>query len=134
MIRRIAACLLFAALVASGVRPAMLRLLVPPHVPEQYPPPGGALDRWPLRWRARFTSDAFERFLEDARVQTRPGDTLALQFVAPYDGFGYAHWRASYALTGRYVLPPRDIRPWPREPDAWLFWNGIHGSVERVRP
>ncbi|HVE71529.1 MAG TPA: hypothetical protein VNI54_09200 [Thermoanaerobaculia bacterium] len=133
MIRRVAAGLLFAALVASGVRPVLLRLILPPHRPVQYPPPENAVDRWPLRWKDEFVSDEFKRFLEEARERTKPGETLALQFVAPYDGFGYVHWRASYALTGRYVLIPQHVDQWKRQPDAWLFWNGVHGSVERVR-
>ena len=133
MIRRIAAGLLFAALVASGVRLPLLRLILPPHRPVQYPPPDKAVDRWPLRWKDEYVSEEFQRFLDDARNRTKPGETLALQFVAPYDGFGYVHWRASYALTGRHVLMPHDVEKRKRQPDAWLFWNGVHGSVERPR-
>jgi hypothetical protein len=133
MIRRVAAGLLFAALVASGVRLPLLRLILPPHRPLQYPPPDGAIDRWPLRWKDEFVSEEFKRYLEDARRQTRPGESVALQFVAPYHGFGYVHWRTSYALTGRFVLTPDAVARSKRPPDAWLFWNGVHGSVERTR-
>jgi hypothetical protein len=131
MMRRGAACLLFAALVAAGIRPPLLRLLLPPHRPPEQPAPDRALDRWPLRWKREFVPPDLQRFFDDARAQTRPGERLGLQFVPPYEGFGYAHWRASYALTGRYVLIPNDVVPWTEPPDAVLMWNGTHGAVVR---
>ena len=133
MRRRVAAGLLFAALVAAGIRPSLLRLLLPPHRPPAQPAPPVALDRWPLRWKQPYVAEDMERFLEQARAQTRPGERLGLQFEPPYHGFGYAHWRASYALTGRYVLIPDSVVKWKKQPDAVLMWNGVHGSVERPR-
>jgi hypothetical protein len=133
MMRRVAAGLLFAALVAGGVRPALLRLLLPPFQPPPQPAPDRGLDRAPLRWKRPFVRPDMEQFLEQARAQTRPGERLGLQFERPYEGFGYAHWRASYALTGRYVLIPDYIVPRTTQPDAVLMWNGVHGSVERPR-
>jgi hypothetical protein len=132
MIRKVAAGLLFAALVAAGIRPALLRLLLPPFRPAPQPAPARALDRWPLRWKEEFVPPQMQRFFDEARAQTKPGERIRLQFVAPYEGFGYTHWRASYALTGRYVLIPHELMPRQEPPDVVLMWNGVHGSV--VRP
>jgi hypothetical protein len=133
MMRRVAACLLFAALVAAGVRPSLLRLLLPPHRPPAQPAAGGALDRWPLRWKQEYVTPDVQRFLDEARAQTRPGERIGLQLGPPYDGFGYAHWRASYALSGRYVLVPNNLIRWETPPDALVRWDAAHGGSV-VRP
>ena len=132
MMRRVVAGLLFAALVAAGIRPSLLRLLLPPFHPPPQPAPVRALDRWPLRWKQQYVPTEMQRFFDEARAQTKPGERIGLQFVEPYEGFGYTHWRASYALTGRYVLIPQELVPWQNPPEVVLMWNGTHGSV--VRP
>ena len=128
MMRRLAAGLLFAALVAAGIRPALLRLLVPPFRPAAQPAPGRAMDRWPLRWKAEYVPADLQRFLDDARAQTRPGETIGLKLAPPYEGFGYTHWRAAYSLTGRYVLIPDEVVKWKTPPDVLVTWDPARGG------
>jgi hypothetical protein len=47
------------------------------------------------------------RFLEQVRLRTRPGETIAIAAAVPrWDGgYSYAYYRASYFLAGREVLP-----------------------------
>lgn len=134
MIRRIAAGLLFAALVAAGIRPSLLRLLVPPFRPPALPAPGAALDRKPLRWSAQYVPRELQRFLDDdVRANTRPGDRIGLQLAPPYHGFGYTHWRASYALSGRVVLIANEKGEWETPPDVLVKWDPVQlGTIERV--
>jgi hypothetical protein len=122
MMRRVAAGLLFAALVAAGIRPGVLRLLLPPHRPPDRPAPAGALDRWPLRFSNDPTPPELQRFLEDARANTRPGERVGVLLAPPFNGAGYSHWRASYALSGRQVLFPPEVMPWD-DPDVVVLWN-----------
>lgn len=137
-VRRTAARLLFVALVACGIDPSLLRLLV--------------IDRGALAHRFAALPDApwsgSSRFLAGVRAHTRPGDTLALAIPdRSWDG-GYAHayYRASYVLTGREVLPLLfdDSRPrpenlaradyvvlWgpPAPPGAPVVWRDGRGSL-----
>ncbi|HVG25742.1 MAG TPA: hypothetical protein VND45_16415 [Thermoanaerobaculia bacterium] len=130
-----AAGLLFAALVAAGIRPSLLRLLLPPHHPPPQPAPGAALDRWPLRWKSEYVTPELQRFLEEVRAQTRRGERVGLLLAPPYDGFGYTHWRASYALSGRTVLVPNDVIQWAEPPDVIVKWDAEHGgTIERLHP
>jgi hypothetical protein len=134
MMRRVAAGLLFAALVVSGIRPALVRLLLPPFRPPARPAPGAALDRQPLRWSAPFVPAELQRFLEDeVRASTRPGERVGLQLAPPYNGFGYTHWRASYALSGRVVLIPNELVEWEVPPDVIVKWDPQRlGTIERI--
>ncbi|HEX8409281.1 MAG TPA: hypothetical protein VF883_10470 [Thermoanaerobaculia bacterium] len=122
MIRRVAAALLFAALLASGARLPILRLLLPPHRPADAPAPYGALHRWPLRWMNDPTPPELLHFFRTIRAQTKPGERIALVLAPPYDGMGYMYWRASYELTGRPILLPVTIVP-PDDADAIAIWD-----------
>lgn len=106
MIRKVAAGLIFAALLAGGIRISVLRLLVPPHRPPDVPGPAGGVDRKPLR----FTNDPLPAdmrvFLERVRAETKPRERVALMMASPHDGWSYTHWRASYILSGRFVTAP----------------------------
>lgn len=123
MIRRIAAGLLFAVLLAGGIRPSILRLLASPHRPPDVPAPPGAIDRKPLR----FANDPVEpdvlRFFERLRSETRPGEHVALMLAPPYDGWSYAHWRGAYVLAGRHVIPPLALVAPKRPPDVVAVWK-----------
>lgn len=125
MIRRVAATLLFAALVAAGARLPLLRLLLPPHRPADAPAPYGALHRWPLRWMNDPTPPELLQFFENVRARTRPGESLALVLAPPYDGMGYMYWRASYELTGRPILLPVTIVE-PDDADAIAIWDAAY--------
>ena len=108
---RLVAWSLFALLIAGGFRFPISWLR---HLPG---PPNG-LDRRPLRERDDPSPPQFRSFLEAARAQTPPGATVSIDFAAPYDGFSYAYWRASYVLAGRRVLLPDDrsgeyVVSWP---------------------
>lgn len=124
MIRRVAAALLFAALLATGARLPILRLLLPPHHPADAPAPPGALHRWPLRWMNDPTPPELVRFFAGIRAQTRPGERIALIMGPPYDNMGYTYWRASYELTGRPLLTPIAA---PDEADAIAVWDKMYG-------
>lgn len=126
MIRRAAAALLFAALLATGARLDVLRLLLPPHRPAGAPAPYGALHRWPLRWMNDPTPPELLHFFESVRARTKPGERLALVLAPPHDGMGYSYWRASYELTGRPILLPVTIVP-PDDADAIAVWDQMYG-------
>lgn len=106
MIRRVAAGLILAALFVGGIRLSILRLLLPPHRPPDVPAPIGAIDRKPLR----FTNDPLPpdvlQFLEHVRADTKERERIALKMAWPHDGWSYTHWRASYILSGRFVVAP----------------------------
>lgn len=120
MMRRVAAGLLLAALFAGGVRVAVLRLLLPPHRPPDTPAPPGAIDRKPLRFANDPVPEDVLRFLGRVRGDTKPGERIALLMEAPHGGWTYTHWRASYVLSGRHVLPPV---PWDTPPDVVALWR-----------
>lgn len=122
MIRRVAAALLFAALLAAGARLPLLRLLLPPHRPADAPAPYGALHRWPLRWMNDPTPPELLHFFQSIRAQTKPDERIALVLAPPYDGMGYMYWRASYELTGRPILLPVTIVP-PDAAGAIAVWD-----------
>ena len=106
MIRRIAASLLFAALLAGGIRLSILRLLLPPHRPPDVPGPIGAIDRKPLRLANDVVPADVLEFLERVRAETKERERIALKMAWPHDGWSYTHWRASYILSGRFVVAP----------------------------
>jgi hypothetical protein len=89
----------------------------------------------------------FPAFLAGVRVQTRPGDSIALMVPARHweGGYSYAFYRASYLLAGRQVVPlvqPDDrvamgnlgaatyLAAWRMPPIAGhpIVWRG-HGGV-----
>lgn len=125
MMRRVAAGLLLAAIFAGGVRVPILRLLLPPHRPPDTPAPPGAIDRKPLRFANDPVEDEVLQFLGRLRADTRPGERIALMMAAPHGGWTYTHWRASYVLSGRHVLPPV---PWSAPPDAIGLWRTGFGD------
>jgi hypothetical protein len=120
MMRQVAAGLILLALFAGGVRVSILRLLLPPHHPPDAPAPPGAIDRKPLRFAKDPVSDDVLRFLERVRADTKPGERIALMMAPPHGGWTYTHWRASYVLSGRPVLPPI---PWDSPPDVVALWR-----------
>lgn len=120
MMRRVAAGLLLAAIFAGGVRLSILRLLLPPHRPPDAPAPSGAIDRKPLRFANDPVPDDVLQFLGRVRADTRPGERIALAMAPPHGGWTYTHWRASYVLSGRHVLPPV---PWDAPPDVVALWQ-----------
>lgn len=125
MMRRVAAGLLLAALFAAGVRVSILRLLLPPHRPPDAAAPPGAIDRRPLRFANDPVSEDVLRFLERVRADTKPGERIALMMAAPHGGWTYTHWRASYVLSGRHVLPPVQ---WETPPDVIALWRTGFGD------
>lgn len=129
MIRRVAAGLLFAALLAGGIRPSLLRLLLPPHRPPEAPAPPGAVDRRPLRFANDPTPPEIARFFEDVRAQTRPGEKIGLLMAPPNESFGYTYWRASYALSGRPVLLPITLA-YPTDADVIALWEAGWGAAD----
>lgn len=146
MIRRVAAGLLFAAILAGGMRASMFRLLLPPHRPPDVPGPIGGVDRAPLRLRNDPTPPELLQFFAELRAQTRPGERIGIMFGAHHAGFSYTYWRARYFLTGRTVLLPMDIIAPETAPDVvaiwdtgWgdprfeLVWTGSHGAIARKR-
>lgn len=120
MMRRVAAGLLLAALFAGGVRVSVLQLLLPPHRPPDVPAPPGAIDRKPLRFANDPVSADVLQFLGRVRADTKPGERIALLMEAPHGGWTYTHWRASYVLSGRHVLPPVQ---WETPPDVVALWR-----------
>jgi len=144
--RRVVAGLLFAALVASGVRGSILRLLFPPHRPPDVPGPVDGVDRRPLRFRNDPTPADLQRFLEDVRGSTLKGERIAFAAGPGHDGFSYTYWRASYVLSGRVVLLPVSLVA-PDAPDVIAIWNAQyedprfevlwqegHGALARRKP
>lgn len=127
MIRRVAAGLLFAALLAGGIRPSLLRLLLPPHRPPEAPAPPGAVDRQPLRFRNDPTPPEIAHFFRELRAQIRPGEKVALLMAPPNESFGYTYWRASYELTGRPMLLPVTL-VYPSDADVIALWQAGWGS------
>jgi hypothetical protein len=127
MMRRVAAGLLLAAIFAGGVRIPVLRLLLPPHRSPDTPAPPGAIDRKPLR----FANDPVEpdvlQFLGRVRADTKPGERIALMLAPPHGGWTYTHWRASYALSGRHVMPPVQ---WETMPDVVALWRTGWGDPQ----
>ena len=120
MMRRVAAGLLFAAIFAGGFRVSIFRLLLSPHRPPDTPAPPGAIDRKPLRFANDPVGDDVLQFLGRVRAHTRPGEHIALSMAPPHGGWTYTHWRASYELSGRHVLPPV---PWDAPPDVVALWR-----------
>jgi hypothetical protein len=106
MIRKVAAGLILAALFAGGIRLSILRLLLPPHRPPNVPAPIGAIDRKPLRFANDPVPADVLQFLERVRTETKEGERIALKMAWPHDGWSYTHWRASYVLSGRFVVAP----------------------------
>jgi hypothetical protein len=106
MIRQVAAGLILAALFAGGIRLPILRLLLPPHRPPDVPAPIGAIDRKPLRFANDPTPADVLQFFERVRAETKEGERVALKMAWPHDGWSYAYWRASYILSGRFVVAP----------------------------
>lgn len=127
MMRRVAAGLLFAALLAGGVRPPLLRLLLPPHRSPDVPGPIGGVDRAPLRLKNDPTPVELVRFVEEVRSRTRKGERIGLQFGEPHHGFSYTYWRARYLLAGRTVLLPMDIVA-PENADVIAVWRTGYGD------
>lgn len=121
MIRRVAGGLLFAALLASGMRPSLLRLLLPPHRPSAGKPVG-TVNRRPLRFENDPVPPDVQQFFENVRANTRPGETIGILMAPPFDDFGYSYWRASYSLSGRPLLLPPQFVPWDR-PDVVALWD-----------
>jgi hypothetical protein len=102
----IGAVLLLAALVLAGIRPSMLRLVLPGASSSVAPGPVDGLDRRPLRFRSDPGPAQVIRFIEGVRQETPAGARIALLFPPPFDGFSYAYWRSSYLLSSRSVLLP----------------------------
>jgi hypothetical protein len=123
MIRRLAGALILVALFAGGLRPSILRLLLPPHRPAGDPAPAFGIDRKPLRFSSDPVSGDVLAFLQRIRGETRPGERVALLMVSPHDGWSYTHWRASYVLAGRHVLVPMTLVEPPTPPDAVALWR-----------
>jgi hypothetical protein len=97
---------LLATLVLAGLRPSMLRLILPGASSSVAPGPADGLDRKPLRYRGDPGPPEIVRFVESVRQETHPGAKIILLFPPPFDGFSYAYWRTSYLLSGRTVLLP----------------------------
>lgn len=127
MMRRIAAALLFAALLAAGARLPILRLLLPPHRPPDVATHPSALQRQPLRFTNDPTPQEMQRFFEGVRANTKPGERIVLIMPVPFEGMGYAHWRASYTLSGRHVSLP-DPEQGPKDADVLAVWATYFGD------
>ncbi|HKB79533.1 MAG TPA: hypothetical protein VKH35_07445 [Thermoanaerobaculia bacterium] len=123
--KRIAAILLFALLFVGGFRPMFLRLLVSRAMVHHPGLPGG-LDRKPLREKEDPTPAPLRALLGRARMLTQPGQSVALDFAPPYDGWGYTWWRGSYVLSGRKVLLPGNL-------DANVVLHYPPPAIERRR-
>ena len=123
MMRRVAAGLLLAAILAGGIRVSILGLLLPPHRPPDTPAPPGAIDRKPLRFANDPVPDDVLRFLERVREDTKERERIALLMAPPHQGWSYTHWRASYVLSGRRVLTPMTIEPPETPPDVIALWR-----------
>jgi hypothetical protein len=127
MIGRVAAGLLFAALLVSGIRLDVLRLVLPPFRPADVPGPTGGVDRRPLRFKADPAPRDIVSFLEVVRAETKPGERVALLLAPPHDGFSYTYWRAQYILSGRPVQLPMTLFP-PDDPDVIVVWDTGYGD------
>jgi hypothetical protein len=123
MMRRVAAGLFLAAILAGGIRVSILGLLLPPHRPPDTPAPPGAIDRKPLRLANDPIPDDVLRFLERVREDTKERERIALLMAPPHGGWSYTHWRASYVLSGRRVLTPMTIEPPETAPDVIALWR-----------
>jgi len=144
MMRKVAAGLILAAIFAGGVRVSILRLLLSPHRPPDAPAAPGAIDRKPLRFANDPVGEDVLRFLERVRADTKPGETVALMMAAPHGGWSYTHWRASYVLSGRHVLPPVPFDAPPDVVALWqtgwgdpryeLMWSDANSALLRRRP
>src|SRR5438105_3112262 len=122
---RVAATILFIILLIGGFRPMLLRVLFSRRFLMR-PGPASGLDRRPLRnWNDPTPLD-LQAFLQTVRAESRRGETIALVFKPPYDGWSYTYWRANYALSGRFV-------PFPGVADADVvaFWP--EAKIERRR-
>lgn len=122
MIRRVVAGVLFAALIAGGIRASMLRLLLPPHRPPDVPGPLDGVDRKPLRFRNDPTDQELLRFIAVLRTQTKRGDRVGLFMAGRHASFSYMYWRAAYELPGRTVLPPMNLLA-PENADVVALWE-----------
>ncbi|MEO8380523.1 MAG: hypothetical protein ABI779_12730 [Acidobacteriota bacterium] len=127
MTRRVLAGLLFAAILAGGLRASILRLLLPPHRPPNVPGPIGGVDREPLRLKNDPSPPEVLRFVEEVRARTRNGERVGLMFGAPLQGWSYTYWRARYLLAGRTVLPPMDLVA-PEDADVIALWRTGYGD------
>ena len=127
MARRAVAGLLFAALLATGVRPSLLRLLAPPHRPPDVPGSVSGIDRRPLRLANDPMPASLDSFLSELRVRTTPGERIGLQLGWPADGFSYGYWRAHYMLAGRTVLPPMNVVA-PEDATVIAVWKSGYGD------
>jgi hypothetical protein len=122
---RIAALALFILLFAGGFRPMLLRLPFSRASMHQ-PGPETGLDRRPLREKEDPTSPEMRAFLDRVRTETRRGESIAVVFAPPHDGWSYNYWRAHYALSGRRVLLPGETNA-----DVIAYWPA--GTIERRR-
>jgi hypothetical protein len=122
---RFAALALFILLFAGGFRPMLLRLPFSRASMHQ-PGPESGLDRRPLREKEDPTSPELRAFLDRVRAQTHRGETIALVFAPPHDGWSYTYWRSHYALSGRNVQPPNI-----QDADVVAYWPA--GTIERRR-
>jgi hypothetical protein len=123
--QRAAATILFILLFIGGFRPMFLRLLVSRRFLMR-PGPASGLERRPLREWTDPTPPELQAFLQTVRAESRPGETVALVFGPPYDGFSYAYWRANYVLSGRTVRFPGVV-----DADVIAYWP--EGTIERRR-
>ena len=123
------AAVLFVALLVSGLRPRLLRLLVPPHELSRAEGPVSGIDRAPLRLRQDPTPPDLLQFLERVRAETSASDSIAVAIAPPYDDFAYSFWRASYVLAGRRVVRP-DAK---EEIDVLAYW-GMPVEDSRFEP
>lgn len=129
MTGRIAAGLLYAALLAAGARLPILRLLLPPHRPPDAATHPAALQRQPLRFTNDPTPPEMQRFFDGIRANTRPGERIVLLMAPPFDGMGYAFWRASYTLAGRPVTLP-DPAAGPKDAEVMAIWATYYGHPD----
>lgn len=123
MMRSVLCGLLFAAILAGGARPSILRLLLPPHRPADVAGNAAGVDRAPLRLKNDPTPADLQQFLTTVREQTREGETIALVAGWPHTGFSYVYWRARYAWTGRTLILPMDIVAPEVPPDVVAIWD-----------
>jgi hypothetical protein len=123
MMRRTAAGLLLAAILAGGIRVSILGLLLPPHRPPDTEAPPGAIDRKPLRLANDPVADDVLRFLERVREDTKEGERIVLLMAHPHGAWSYTYWRASYVLSGRRVLTPLPTVPPEATPDVVALWR-----------
>ncbi len=123
MIRKIAAGVFLTALFAGGVRLSILRLLLPPHRPVNDPTKIYGVDRRPLRFSPDPVPADVLQFIEQVRASTKPGESVALLMASPHDGWSYTHWRASYMLSGRFLITPMNLVEPKTPPDVVGLWG-----------